>query len=187
MNCNGVVKDFDFEWKLENIAPKCLTCTVHTPKVYDVLLGELENLSPAANKVNEIMAKFDAMTTQERWSYWESQFEKCIKCYACRQACPMCYCDQCIVDKNMPQWIESSASTRGNFSWNIIRAFHQSGRCVGCGECDRVCPMDIPLSLLNMKIGMTARTEFNYMPCMNPDEPTLVGTYKFEDKEDFIK
>jgi formate hydrogenlyase subunit 6/NADH:ubiquinone oxidoreductase subunit I len=134
-----------------------------------------------------MMQKIDSMTAEARFDFWEAEFEKCVKCYACRQACPMCYCEKCIADKSVPRWIESSAHTRGNFAWNMIRAFHLAGRCVGCNECERACPAEIPLSLLNRKMGMMAKKEFDYVAGMNLNTPTLVGTYDVNDREDFIK
>jgi ferredoxin len=133
------------------------------------------------------MQAIEAMTPEQRFAFWTSEFDRCIRCYACRQACPMCYCEQCIADKSMPRWIEASASSRANLSWNIIRAFHLGGRCVGCNECERACPADIPLSLLNRKLGMTALAEFGYAAGMDPDAPTLVGSYDVADREEFIK
>ncbi|NIM03303.1 coenzyme F420 hydrogenase, partial [bacterium] len=58
---------------------------------------------------------------------------------------PLCYCSECITEKTMPQWIVSSPSLKGNTFWNVIRAFHLAGRCIDCGECERVCPVNIPL------------------------------------------
>jgi hypothetical protein len=37
-----------------------------------------------------LIAKIDAMSVEERWAFWEKELSKCFKCYACRQACPMC-------------------------------------------------------------------------------------------------
>jgi len=185
MNCNGAVADLGKAD--ESLAVKCLNCKVHTPHLYHTLLGKLEEMPKTEDENLKMIQKLDAMTAEEKWAFWEAEFEKCVKCYACRQTCPMCYCERCIADKTQPRWIESSAHTRGNFSWNIIRAFHLSGRCIGCGECERACPAQIPLTLLNRKMGMVAFKEFGYSAGMALDNPTLVGNYNTTDREDFIK
>lgn len=185
MNCNGAVADAGKPD--ESLAAKCLHCQVRTPHLYHTLLGTIQDMPKAEDENLKMIRKIEAMTSEEKWAFWEAEFEKCVKCYACRQTCPMCYCERCIADKTQPRWIESSAHTRGNFSWNIIRAFHLSGRCIGCGECERACPAQIPLSLLNRKMGMTAFKEFGYSAGMALDNPTLVGNYNTTDREDFIK
>ena len=64
----------------------------------------------------EAVSKLDLMTTEERAEFWRLQFSKCTRCYACRAACPACYCRRCIVEKNVPQWISSMADSRGNYA-----------------------------------------------------------------------
>jgi formate dehydrogenase (coenzyme F420) beta subunit len=186
MNCEGVAEDFGREFP-NFIAAKCARCKLHTPEIYDVLLGEQKAAGEYTGKFFEELKRIGALNAEERFDFWEKEFNKCIRCYACRQACPLCYCTECIADKSMPQWIESSSHGRGNFAWNLIRAFHLAGRCIGCNECERVCPVNIPLSLLNWKMGMTAMQEFNYLAGIDINQPTLVGNYNNEDREDFIK
>ena len=45
------------------------------------------------------------MTPEERWNYFVEETSRCIRCYACRNACPVCYCSECFVDSTMPYWI----------------------------------------------------------------------------------
>jgi formate hydrogenlyase subunit 6/NADH:ubiquinone oxidoreductase subunit I len=187
MNCSGVVSELGQDFSSDTIAIKCLQCQVRTPHLHHTLIGTLEELPKRNDNNFELMQKLEAMSADEKWAFWEAEFDKCVKCYACRQACPLCYCERCIADKTIPRWIESSAHTRGNFAWNIIRAFHLAGRCIGCNECERACPAEIPLSLLNRKMGMVAKKEFDYTAGMGLDTPTLVGTYDVNDREDFIK
>jgi ferredoxin len=187
MQCGGVVEDVDAAFSKDNTAVKCLMCQVQTPQLYDVIIGTTQSYEKPSDHTGARLEQLTALNAADKFAFWEDEFDKCIKCYACRQVCPLCYCEQCIVDKTTPRWIESSASLRGNFTWNAIRAFHLAGRCVGCGECERACPMDIPLMLLNRKMGMIAMKEFNYRHGTNPEEPTLVGSYNISDHEDFIK
>lgn len=139
------------------------------PTTHDVTIAELMKKTPA-----------------ERWSFWKKELSKCIKCYACRQICPLCYCRRCIADKNQPPWIPPSPHLKGNFAWNIIRAYHLAGRCIDCGECERACPVGIPLMLLNRFIYDNIKKNFNYEAGFNPDAVPPMATYYQEDKENFI-
>ncbi len=187
VNCSGVVKDAAFEFSKENTQIKCRMCVAKTPEYFDEVAEETVEFELPDDTAAAVLEKISNMSAEEKMDFWSAEFEKCIKCYACREVCPMCYCDQCIVDKTEPRWVESSSTTRANYAWNIIRAFHQAGRCIGCGECDRVCPADIPLSLLNRKMGMVAFKEFGYRHGTDMNAPTLIGTFSNSDHEEFIR
>jgi formate dehydrogenase (coenzyme F420) beta subunit len=75
----------------------------------------------------ERIASLEAMTVNERWLFWNKEFEKCIKCYACRAACPMCYCHRCTTDVNQPQWIPVASHELGNLDYHLMRAMHLAG------------------------------------------------------------
>ena len=122
----------------------------------------------------------------ERWAFWRTQLDKCIRCHACRQACPMCYCDQCIATMNQPQWLDTSAHPRGNMAWNIARAFHLAGRCINCGACEEACPVDIPLMLLNRFLARQVKHHFGYLAGYDVEDYQPFATYTCEDSEDFI-
>ena len=63
--------------------------------------------------------------------------------------------------------ISTSATLKGNFAWQITRAFHLAGRCVGCDECTRVCPAGIDLRLLNLSLAKAAEENFGYRAGMD--------------------
>lgn len=151
--------------------------------------AEVGRLDPKTSEHEELLAgiaKLDAMTPAERWEYWQGELSKCIRCYACRQVCPFCYCDRCIADENRPQWVTKSPSTLNNVSWNIVRAYHLIGRCTECGECERVCPMDIPLRLLNTKMALSVEEAFEYKAGLDTEGSPPLYDFKEDDNDEFI-
>ena len=82
-------------------------------------------------------------------SFWREQFSRCIRCYACREVCPMCFCrDVCIMQTQIPRWAGGAVDAKQSEMIQLIRVNHLAGRCTGCGECERACPVGIPLMLL---------------------------------------
>lgn len=142
--------------------------------------------NPPAKTSEPLLDRLERMNSQERFAFWKDEFSRCIKCYACRQACPMCYCRRCIVDSNQPQWINTSSHTLGNFEWNIVRAFHLAGRCVGCGNCDRACPVNIPLRLINARMAQEVLESFDHFPGMSQTQEPVLASFKKDDSETFI-
>lgn len=135
----------------------------------------------------ELIEKINAMSRKERWEYWKDLFSTCIKCYACRAVCPMCYCPQCTVECNQPQWIKVTAETSGNMEWHTMRAMHLAGRCINCGECGRICPVGIPVHLLTAKMNVDIKKEFGAQTGFSSSNSYALNTYNPNDKEGFIK
>jgi ferredoxin len=152
---------------------------------FSALIESIKEGAPEALK-NPLIDKLEQMNPKERFAYWQTEFSRCIKCYACRQACPMCYCRRCIVDCNQPQWVNTSSHTLGNFEWNIVRAFHLSGRCVGCGNCDRACPVNIPLRLINARMAQEVLGSFDHFAGMSETQEPVLASFKKDDSETFI-
>lgn len=134
----------------------------------------------------EKIRRLEAMTVSERWDFWNKEFDKCIKCYACRAACPMCYCHRCTTDVNQPQWIPVASHELGNLDYHLMRAMHLAGRCVNCGECANACPMDIPLNLLTYQLIEPIKAGFGATAGMKADAVYALSTFKPDDKENFI-
>lgn len=163
--CKGVKID-------EKEADKCADCATHVSPVADHVFGERQKEQKAEFKT---LAQIEAMPPDERWKFFSEHFARCTRCYACRQICPLCYCEICIVDQQEPKWIEPSAKLSANTMWHLVRAYHLAGRCSDCGECERVCPEGIPLRLLNIALEKGVLEMFGTRPGTVPDElPPLV-------------
>lgn len=202
--CNGVLKENLIHTTLENIDPqihfadKCAVCDVHQPLHCDYIVGtgEVNAVENTTGKPSENIdaetryAKLETilkMSPQERFVYWKKEFDRCFKCYACRQVCPMCYCEVCVADKNRPTRFDTSATPRGNFAWHTVRAFHLAGRCIGCGNCASACPAGIDLDLLNLSLAKAAESQFDFRAGFDRSVEPLIGSFSQEDDEQFIR
>ncbi len=171
--------------KKEIVFDKCLHCEYPTPLIYDVLVGT--KIKPSGKEGYDGVKDFEKKSQTERWEFWEKEFDRCIRCYACRNVCPICYCEECIAEQLNPQWLRRSVNLSENAVWHIIRAFHLAGRCTGCGECERACPMDIPLMLLNKKVEKDVKELFEYTAGKEVDSKPVLALFKPDDPEEDIK
>jgi len=161
----------------------CAACLHPNPVLSDVLLGEpVETWSqdPYAY-VREVESK----SPEERSAYFSAEAARCIRCYACRQACPMCYCEECFVDHTAPRWIESGVTPAGLQGWQIGRAYHLTGRCVDCGACERACPEEIDLVYLNGKLNKDVRELYGFETGVKPDELPPLAVFLPDEGPDF--
>lgn len=189
--CSGVLGSLlkpSAELTTESIAAKCCECADRFPLGCDFVPAVTPAVLPDLEKryANEI-ARLEALSPAERWEFWKEQFSKCIKCYACRQVCPFCFCEQCLCDRNRPQMVEQTPRPSGNVAWHLVRAMHLAGRCAGCGECERVCPMDIPLNLLNRKMAKELKELFNSEAGFEVRDTGPLTSFREDDDQSFIR
>lgn len=137
-------------------------------------------------KDKELLAELNKLSPDEKFAWWQKELSNCIKCYACRQSCPMCYCTRCAVEVNQPQWIPVQSNTHGNMEWHILRAMHLAGRCISCGECGRACPVGIPCHLLTMHLADQTHRYFNVHAGTSDKMKSVLSVYEPGDKENFI-
>ncbi|MBI5206937.1 MAG: 4Fe-4S ferredoxin, partial [Candidatus Firestonebacteria bacterium] len=106
---------------------KCQNCNHKLPCFYNELLGEEQVNKESCIDEYASVRELEKLPIDERWEYWEKEFQKCIRCYACRNVCPVCYCKECVVDKTIPQWISKINQSSINEYYNLMRVLHVMG------------------------------------------------------------
>jgi ferredoxin len=169
--------------KIDVLRVECRACDAPTLVACDTALGE-QAAAPGDGEDTEV-AELDAMTPAERLELFSRAFERCMRCYACVHACPLCYCEVCFAEQTDPQWIRRTTELPENMAFHLGRAMHMAGRCVQCGACDRACPMDVPLRELYAKMAAEIRELFGE-EALDPDKDALFLTFQPEDTEEAI-
>jgi formate dehydrogenase subunit beta len=110
-----------------------------------------------------LLQQTEDFATPEEKFYWFNELDRCIKCYSCRDVCPLCHCKRCVLERDVPETVEKGV-VPPPFTFGAIRLLHVAAYCVNCGQCEDVCSSDIPLSKLAHNLSRVAGTLFHYHP-----------------------
>lgn len=187
-----IVKGKGFEKKLpflEYINELCKKCKVKLPPLIsdlpELVVGEGQKISSIEDDFSDV-SNHESKPSVEKWEQIKTLLKQCTRCYACREACPMCYCKLCFIDQNMPIWFGKSTDLSDVIIFHLVRALHLAGRCVGCGACSSVCPMGIDLNLITRKLEQIAKVQYNFVSGLSTKDLPPMMTQKLDDKQEFM-
>lgn len=167
------------------LADSCITCGFNNPVLSDVVLGPAAPPHAADREFQGVEA-FAALPEEERWQAFEREMSKCLRCYACRNACPSCYCRSCFAEQSQPGWVGIGQDTSDVQLFQFMRLYHMAGRCVDCGSCTAVCPMGVDLRTFLKKLDKDALDLFGRRAGLAPDEGAVLAEAGEDDPEAFI-
>jgi len=183
------VKGKDFEETFEKkdfLQTNCAVCLHPNPVVYDEMVGEKVEVPEGVSPFKDV-EEIEKMDVQERWSFFAELVSPCIRCYACRNACPLCYCPTCFVDESDPQWVGKSIDPTDTMTFHFLRAYHCAGRCTDCGACERACPVGIPVRHFTKKLNKDALELFSWEAGLSLDQRPPLDVYRVDDYNDFVE
>jgi ferredoxin len=172
--------------KADVLQDNCAICIHRNPVISDEMVAEPVEEQKGVDRYEDVR-RVEAMTPEEKWNYFEELLSPCIRCYACRNACPLCYCPTCFVDESKPQWVGKTLDPIDTRTFHFLRAYHCAGRCTDCGSCVRACPMGIDVRAFTKKLEKDALELFGWEAGMSLDERPTLDTFKPDDPDKFIK
>lgn len=168
------------------IQQNCALCIHRNPVIYDELVADLVEEKKDVDQYEDVN-RIEAMKPDEKWNYFEELLAPCIRCYACRNACPLCYCPTCFVDESGPQWVGKSQDPIDIRTFHFLRAYHCAGRCTDCGSCERACPVGINMRVFTRKLEKDCFEQFGWEAGLSLEERPPLDTFRPEDPDDFVK
>ena len=172
--------------KADVLQQNCSVCIHRNPVIYDELVAELVDEQKGVDRYRDV-SEIEALSPAEKSKFFDDLLAPCIRCYACRNACPLCYCPTCFVDESRPQWVGKSQDPTDVKTFHFLRAFHCAGRCTDCGACERSCPVGINMRVFTKKLEKDCLELFDWEAGMSLDVRPPLDTYKPGVPDEFIK
>jgi len=129
-------------------------------------------------KIENIMINLSKSAQKEQlennypsFEEWKNYWNRCIKCYGCRDVCPICFCKECVLNKEY--YVDSGEIPPNPLMFQGIRLTHMSFSCINCGQCEDVCPMEIPVSSIFHRMQLKYRDTVGYTPGIDDEIPPM--------------
>jgi ferredoxin len=172
--------------KADMLQENCAICIHRNPVIHDEMVADPVPEQKDVDRYADVR-RIESLSPEEKWQYFEDLLAPCIRCYACRNACPLCYCPTCFVDEHRPQWVGKSQDPIDIRTFHFLRAYHCAGRCTDCGACERVCPVGIPVRQFTKKLEKDCLEMFDWEAGMKVDKRPALDFYQANDPDEFIK
>jgi formate dehydrogenase subunit beta len=122
---------------------------------------------------------------------------RCVNCYNCRVACPVCYCRECVFTTDVfdhepsqyLRWVHRKGAVRmptDTVFYHLTRLAHMSTACVGCGQCANACPNDIPVMELFRMVAHRTQAGFGYRAGRSLDERPPLSEFREKEFEEIV-
>lgn len=105
---------------------------------------------------------------------------RCITCRACIENCPICYCVECSTLK--PHLVDQT-KTPPDFMFHLIRFAHIADSCVNCGQCQELCPAEIPNALFMHAQQVELEKMFGHTPGIDMSLPVLAFAEERDERQ----
>jgi len=130
-------------------------CECEQPFPDDLFAGEKFEKEPFVS-----VKKIEDLDLDEKFDFWSYEFSKCVKCYGCRNICPMCFCNECTLESE--ELISKGQLPVDMPAFHLVRAMHMADKCIDCGLCEEACPVGIPLRTLYKKTNQIMFNDFGF-------------------------
>ncbi|HUT64846.1 MAG TPA: Coenzyme F420 hydrogenase/dehydrogenase, beta subunit C-terminal domain [Spirochaetota bacterium] len=118
--------------------------------------------------------------------------QPCIRCYNCREVCPLCYCKECLLEPEKLGYSSERYLNRAakkdqikmpvdTLLYHLTKINHMGYSCVSCGLCEQACPMDIPLGTIYNVFSKKIQALFDYVPGKSRDDELPLTTFREEE------
>lgn len=94
--------------------------------------------------------------SSERLKIMIEETSRCIKCYTCIEVCPALF------NTTKPYNTAFPGRVPPEFGFHLLRYAHVADSCINCGQCEELCPMDIPNALFMHAIEADLEELYGY-------------------------
>jgi formate dehydrogenase subunit beta len=95
-------------------------------------------------------------SSKERLKMMIEETSRCIKCYTCVEVCPALF------NSINPYITAFPGKVPPEFAFHLLRYAHVADSCIDCGQCEELCPMDIPNALFMHAIEADLEELYGY-------------------------